>query len=217
MGYGSDEEHEDSASELGDMRDDIEQGNEDAAMVEEAADEEEVEDEDEDAAGTGTGKKGKRGRKPGSTKAKLASGKATAKGKAKAKDSESPNAKGVKRSRGKVVGGKKLCRPCRGWHLLDLFPQGSSTCGPTRRIIQNLSTAAGTQGQEQWWVETQNDEAALGRVVKNYKDRLDAAGGKAKAAGSFPIAQYVEEVKRERQFGLKRHGLNVDRYVWLNT
>ena len=88
--------------------------------------------------------------------------------------------------------------PCGKWEPVERFPEGSGQCVTSRKIIQNFGKAAYAQGLWNWFVEKQNsDEQALQKLVRNYKVRL-AATGTATKMGSYPIAQYYEEVRRER-------------------
>ena len=115
----------------------------------------------------------------------------------------------VKRQRNKVVNGKKYCRPCGKWEPVEWFPEGSGQCVTSRKIIQNLGKAAYAQGLWNWFVEKQNsDEQALQKLVRNYKVRL-AATGTAMKMGSYPIAQYYEEVRRERLVMVKHSRLAI--------
>ena len=175
-----------------------------------ASDEEEQEDEEAETQGSGDSKaKKKRGRKPGSTAAVLAakkgiacaagSSKATA-GKGTTTAQAIDKTKGAKVKKGKcfIKGDNKWCRPCREWHHVDTFPTGSATCAITRKIIQNVTTRCKDDPKKkEWWRRTQEDEHALNKVIKTYRQKLELFGGKHRKV-KFPVAQYMERVRRER-------------------
>ena len=126
--------------------------------------------------------------------------KASAKGKAKAKSkaaSKVTQNKFDKKKRGRVVNGKKWCRPCQKWLPLHEFPVGSAHCAVDRKVVQNLRNASIAQDQMQWYDELMDGpDERIAKVVKAYKVRVADAGGKTKKAGSSPILQYEEEVKQ---------------------
>ena len=104
-----------------------------------------------------------------------------------------------KHQRGKIVKGKKWCRACMKWLPVEQFPAGSGQCAEDRKILQNLRNAAEAQGKARWFDSLQTGpEERLAHVVLNYKNRVQHASGSKKKAGVFPIAQYKEEVRQER-------------------
>jgi hypothetical protein len=105
---------------------------------------------------------------------------------------------GDKKKRHKVVNGQKWCPPCGKWLPVGDFPSGSGQCAIDRRILQNLKNAADAQGQLDWYEECISKEDSLQSLVKNYKVRLDAADGKPRKAGLFPILIYRDQVKQEQ-------------------
>jgi hypothetical protein len=115
------------------------------------------------------------------------------KGKAKAKSD-----KFDKKKRGKVVDGKKWCKGCVKWLAVESFPPGSAHCAEDRKVLQNLRNAAKSQGKTDWYEKiTTSTEEALCKVIQSYKNRVKAKEGKVRAAGPFPILQYIEEVAQE--------------------
>ena len=160
--------------------------------------EDEPSNDESDRSGTPKGKRSKKKKgRPQGSKNKTNSGGVDID--ATDKDPPSGGKDKVKKSRNKIVNGKKYCRPCGKWEALDLFPQGGSACADSRRVIQNLGRAAEAQGLWNWFVDKQNnDESAFQKLVRNYKVRLAAAGSALKM-GLYPIAQYYEDVRRERQ------------------
>jgi hypothetical protein len=104
----------------------------------------------------------------------------------------------VKKLKSKVVNGKKYCRGCAKMESVDLFPNGSTSCAESKKVIQNITTAAHAQGVFPWLVEIQNntDSTEFKKLVANYKIRATISGGNAKF--QYPILQYHEQRKRER-------------------
>jgi hypothetical protein len=103
-----------------------------------------------------------------------------------------------KKKRGKIVDGKKWCKGCLKWLALEAFPPGSAHCAEDRKVLQNLRNAAKSQGKMEWYEKiTTSTEEALCKVIQAYKNRVKAKEGKVRAAGPFPILQYIDEVAQE--------------------
>jgi hypothetical protein len=196
-----DTDAEESSQELGD---EIKES-EDFAPAPKAKKRKRADDDEGSVEGEDNGDptKKKRGRKVGSTKLAIAKRKGVSglgdegSGESQEKKAKKGKSSAVKRVRGKIVNGQKHCRPCKKWHDVAAFADGSAQCGPMRQAMQNLTTAAAHQGQMEWWKSVQEDEDQLNKVCNNYRVRIGVAGGASKA-GAFPILQYIEEVKRER-------------------
>ena len=83
------------------------------------------------------------------------------------------------------------------WLPLEDFPVGSGQCEPDRRLMQNMPHAAKSQNKPAWWNEVQADQTKLARVSEAYEHRRPKVGNKPRA--SFPIANFSEEIRQERQ------------------
>jgi hypothetical protein len=105
----------------------------------------------------------------------------------------------VKRTVNKVVNGMKYCKGCMKMEKVEVFPDGSSSCLPSKQAIQNCRNAARAQGELEWFTDLQNDpdKKEFQKLIANYKVRATLSGS-AKSLGVFPILQYKEENRRER-------------------
>eukprot|EP00974_Lingulodinium_polyedra_P062640 6047742-Lingulodinium_polyedra.AAC.1 len=60
-----------------------------------------------------------------------------------------------------------------------------------------MAYAARSQEKMDWWAEVKADEAKLAKVKEAWEYRCPKIGGKPRA--NFPIVQYQEELRQERQ------------------